>query len=361
MTTFDRHIIKRLLAGLFFFIGALIVFFIVLHYVEYSDDFADRGATLRQVFLVYYPNYIPEIVRLTSPLAIFLASVYLTGKLAQELQLVALQTSGVSIYRIMVPYVVVGVALTGFMFWFNGWVVPITNETVLEYDREYLGEGGRQTDRNDIHRQNRPGQILTVGFYSTRDSTAHRVSIQQFADGQRLISRTDAPRMEWIDSLGVWRLYDATERFFADGQLRQRRSLETTDTLLQVYPRDFARTGRDAEAMTIPAAADYVAALQRSGATNIGRPLVAYHTKFSYPLANLLLVIASVPLAATRIRGGQAVRFGIALFVAFVYLSLQKLAEPFGYAGELSPLVTAWLPHVVFAFITAFLLWRVRK
>lgn len=362
MTTFDRHIALRLVKGFAFFIGALILFFIVLHYVEYSDDFVDRGATLRQVFLVYYPNYVPEIVRLISPLALFLSSVYITGTMAQNLELVALQTSGVSLYRLMVPYLVVGVAVTGFMFWFNGWIVPTTQEVILRMDQEYIRDAARQIETSDIHRQNRPGHILSVGYYDRDDSTAHRVSLQRFAGGNRLVARTDASRMEWIDSLGVWRLTDATERIFdGSARLRLTRSNATIDTTLLVYPRDLARTGRDAEAMTIPAAAEYVSALRRSGAGSLGRPLVAYYTKFSYPLANLLLILISVPLAAVRRRGGQAVRIGLGLAVAFVYLALQKLTEPFGYSGDLSPLFAAWFPHAVFAAVALVMLWRVRK
>ncbi len=361
MTTFDRHIMKRLLAGFVFFVGALIIFFIVLHYVEYSDNFVDNGATLRQVFLIYYPSYVPEIIRLTSPLALFLSSIYLTGKLAQELQLVALQTSGVSLYRLMAPYLIVAVCVTGFMFWFNGWIVPVTNETVLHYDREYLGEGAPALDVTNIHRQNRPNQLITVGYYSADDSVAHRVSIQQFAGQRRLVSRIDAQRMAWIDSLEVWRLEDATERAFVDGVLRVQRTVASLDTTLRVYPRDFARTGTDVQAMTIPAAAEYIGALRRSGVGTLGRPLVAYYVKFAYPLANLLLILISVPLAAVRRQGGQAGRFAIGLLVAFAYLALQKLTEPFGYTGMLSPLLVAWLPHAVFAVVALAALWRVRK
>jgi len=108
MRTFEWHITARLLKGFVLFVGALIVFFIVLHWVEYSDDFLDGGATAWEVFTVFYPNYIPEIVRLTSPLALFLSCLYLTGTLAQELQLIALQTSGVSLYQLLRPYVGVG-------------------------------------------------------------------------------------------------------------------------------------------------------------------------------------------------------------------------------------------------------------
>ncbi len=351
----------RLVKGFCFFVGVLIIFFIVLHYVEYSDDFFDGGASLREVFLVYYPSYIPEIIRLTSPLAIFLACIYVTGKLAQELQLIALQTSGVSLYRLMVPYVVVGLFVTGGMFGFNGWVVPQTNETVVEYDTEYLNTGERAVDIDKIHRQNRPGMIVSVGYYDRTDKVGHRVSLQAFESPSSLASRIDAPRMTWIDSLGVWRLTDATKRTFVNGQMQSVRQIGTVDTTLQIYPRDFARTGRDVEAMTIPAAADYVDALRRSGAGDLGRPLVAFYTKFTYPFANLILVLLSLPIAAVRRRGGQAVRLAIGLLTAFTYLSLQKLTEPWGYSGDLPAHFVAWAPHAIFALIALLALWRVRK
>lgn len=360
MNTIDRHIIRRLFAGFFFFIGILIVFFIVLHYVEYIDDFMDRDATMRDVFLIYYPSYIPEIVKLTSPLAIFLSCVYLTGKLAQELQLIALQASGVSLYRLLWPYLVIGVLITGFMFWFNGWVVPHTNRTVLNFEQQYLKDSVGQTDVSDIHRQNRPGQVVSVGHYDRTAQTAIRVSLQEFDQTDRLVSRIDATRMEWIDSLQVWRLRNATLRRFSNDGLVSHRNVNLLDTTLTVYPRDFARTERDVESMTIPAAQDFVDALQRSGADNIGRALVGYHVKFAYPFANLILVLIALPLASVRRRGGQAVQLTLGLLTAFVYLALQKLTEPFGYSGELSPIVTAWMPHVVFMGVAVVMLIRAR-
>ena len=361
MTLFDRHIIRRLASGYLLMVGGLIVFFILLHYLEYVDDFMDRGATMAEIFTVYYPSYIPEIVKLTSPLALFLACVYLTGRLAQELQLTALQTGGVSLYRLLVPYLLVGLAVTGGMVYFNGWVVPRTNQTVLEFDQKYLKDAPRQLDVNDIHRQNRPGSIVSVGFFDRRGDVAHRVSLQQFDERQRLVERIDAQRMLWVDSLGVWRLPEAVVRRFSEDGRERRFEVAALDTALLVFPRDLARTERDIESMTVPVAAEYVASLRRTGAGGIGRPLVGYYTKFSYPIANLILVLIAVPLAAVRRRGGQAVQIGLGLAVAFAYLAAQKLTEPFGYSGELDPLLTAWLPHALFLAAGLWLLARARK
>lgn len=360
MNRFDRHIILRLSTGFVVLVAVLIVFFIVLHYVEYVDDFFDRGATMRQVFLVYYPSYVPEIIKLTSPLALFLACVYLTGKLAQTLQLTALQTSGVSLYRLLAPYLLVAALVTGFMFWFNGWIVPTTNRTVLEFEQQYLKDAPKVVDINDIHRQNRPGTYVTVGYFDRRSSVAHRVSIQQFSGSHELVQRIDAPTMSWIDSLSIWRIERPTMRIFgADGERRE--ELARFDTTLSILPRDLARTERDVESMTIPAASQYIDDLERSGAGGVGRTKVGYYSKFAYPIANLILILIGMPLAAVRRRGGQAVQMGLGLLVAFSYLALQKLMEPFGYTGELPPLLAAWLPHAAFLLLALVMLFKARK
>ncbi|MGM0705871.1 MAG: LptF/LptG family permease [Bacteroidota bacterium] len=361
MTRFDWHIVARVLKSFLLFVGALIVFFIVLHWVEYNDDFVDRGADMSEIFRVYYPAYIPEIVRLTSPLAIFLACIYVTGKLAQEVQLIALQTSGVSLYRLLRPYLLVGGMLTVFMFGFNGWIVPRANEVVVEYDNEYLNTQRQTVEVSEIHRQNDPLSIVSVGYYDTNEQRAHHVSLQRFDDQQRLRERFDADRMEWVDSLETWRMVGVTERTFQAEEPMQQAYHARMDTTLQVTPRDLARTARDVEAMTVTEARYYLESLQRSGAGQLGRPLVAYYNKFTYPIANLILVLIAVPLAAVRRRGGQAVRFGIGLLVALLYLAAQKLTEPFGYAETLDPWLTAWVPHVLFAIVALLLLIQARK
>ncbi len=362
VTRIDLHIIRRLLVSYLLFVGALIVFFIVLHYVEYIDDFMDRGATMGQVFLVYYPSYIPEIIRLISPLALFLACLYLTGKLAQELQLAALQTSGVSLYRLLAPYVLVGIVITGFIFWFNGWVVPDTNRIVYNFEQQYLKDAPRRINISRIHRQNQPRQIVTVGYYDAEDTTAHRISLQLFTEERRLVSRIDARQMTWLDSLQQWRVEEPViRRFTESGLIERRQKGGSTDTTLRLLPRDLARTTSDVATMDINQAADYVASLRRTGADHLGRPLMAYFSKYTYPLANLILVLIAVPLAAVRRRGGMARRFGVGLGIAFLYLAIQKLIEPFGYTGLLPPIIASWLPHAAFAVVAAVLLWRVRK
>ncbi len=361
MTTFDGHIIVRFATGILYLTLALILFFIVLHYVEYVDDFFDRGATMRDVFLVYYPNYIPEIIRLTSPLAVFLSAIYLTSRLSQKLQLAALQTSGVSLYRLMIPFLVVGIAASAIMFYFNGWVVPITNRNVVEFEQKYLKGKQVQLDLHDVHRQSQPGSVIAVGYYDRFSKVANNVSIQDFDEGRLMRSRIDADRMVWQDSSETWRLESVTVRAFEEGDWPLFEYIPSLDTTLNVLPRDFARTEREVESMTITQAEEYIEALLRSGAGNTGRTRVGYYNKFAYPFANLIVVLIAVPLASVRRRGGQAVQIGLGLFVSFLYLAAIKVIEPFGYKDTLEPAVAAWLPHALFFVLGIYLLLSARK
>ena len=347
----------------------LVVFFVVLDYVEYIDDFLDRGASMRQIFGTYYLHYIPEIVKLTSPLAVFLATIYTTARLSQSMQLAALTTAGVSLYRVLRPFALAGVLVTVAMLGFNGFVVPPSNAIVLDFQNQYYREAPDRAETNQIYRQTAPGSVLSVGFYDPGQQRAFRATLLDFTTDssgashtpEHLARRLDAKDMTWSDSLAAWTLTDAIRYTFTpDGQAR-RDSLADFDTVLTVQPRDLARTERDAERLTIPEAKAYVASLQRAGASRIGRPLVEYYGKFTYPLANLLLVLIGVPMAARRRKGGQAIQLALGLFVAFVYLALQKVIEPFGYAESVPPLIAAWLPHVVFALVAVVLIWRAPK
>lgn len=350
--------IRRLVTTYLVLIGALIAFFIVLHYVEFVDDFIDSGATTAEVFSIYYPNYVPEIVRLMSPLAIFLATLFMTGRMAQKLELSALQTSGVSLYRIVVPYALVGIALTGAMFWFNGWVVPESNRVRIRFEKQHTQSNSSVDEYNNIHRQNSPGSVITVNFFDRTTQTAHTVTMERFDEGSRLVERIDARSMQWVEEDSVWQLRSPVVRRFEANGTERIVNHARLDTALALLPRNMARTDGDVESMTISEAREYLDVLERSGVDNLGVPRVTFHGKFAYPFANLILILLAVPLAAVRRRKGQAMVLGVGLLIAFIYLALMKFLEPFGYEGILSPQATAWIPHVL--FLTASLLVLVR-
>ena len=362
MTRFDWHLLRRFAAGSALLMVLLVATFVVLDFAERVDDFLDRQATAGLI-LGYYVNYVPEIIQLTSPLALFLSAVYVTARLAQSMQLTAVHMAGVSLWRIMRPVVAAAAVFTAAMLWFNGFVVPRATAAVHAFQNEYYRDAPEAQSGSEIFRQTAPGVVLSAGFFDRREAQAYRVSLVTVGDsaGAGVASRLDAAQMTWVDSLGVWRARDVVVREFGAGGAERFRTFATLDTALAVLPRDLAQSERDADRLTLPEARQFVQSLERAGVTERGRPLVAYYNRYAYPFANLVLVLIAVPLAAVRRRGGQAAQLAIGLGVAFVYLALQKTIEPLGYVQTVAPAVAAWLPHVLFGAVAAALLVRAHR
>ena len=358
MTRFDWHVFRRFLSGTALLLVLLVATFVVLDLAERIDDFLDRGATPAQIFGEYYLYYVPDILRLTSPLALFLAAVYVTSRLAQSMQLTAVHMAGVSTWRYMRPFVLAGVVFTVGMLAFNGWAVPRANAVVHAFQNRYYRDAPERSGGSEIVRQTAPGQILTARYFDRERAQAFRVSVVALADSAGLRSRFDASQMTWDDSLATWRAVDVAVRSFGPGGAETFAYHAELDTALAVLPRDLAQSERDAERLTLPEARAYVTSLERAGVTERGRPLVAYYAKIAYPFANLILVLLAVPMAARRRRGGQAAQLALGLGVAFLYLALQKTIEPLGYVQAIPPALAAWLPHVVFGVVAGVLLLR---
>lgn len=363
VTRFDWHVLRRFVAGSALLMALLIATFVVLDFAERIDDFLDRGATTAQIFGTYYLHYIPEIVRLTSPLALFLAAIYVTARLAQSMQLTAVRMAGVSLWRYMRPFVAFASLFTVAMLGFNGYVVPRATAVVYDFQNEYYRDAPETSGGSEIVRQAAPGVILTARYFDRQQNQAFGVAVVTVEDstGPGVGARLDAQDMEWVDSLGVWRARNAVVRSFDASDRERFTTYETLDTALTVLPRDLAQSERDADRLTLPEARAFVRSLERAGVQERGRPLVSYYGKVAYPFANLVLVLLAVPLAATRRRGGQAAQLALGLGVAFVYLAFQKTIEPLGYVQTIPPVVAAWLPHALFGGAAAWLLLRARR
>ncbi|MCS7082830.1 MAG: LptF/LptG family permease [Bacteroidetes bacterium] len=356
----DRYLGRQLLAVYWFLMGAFVAVFVLLDFVEHMDDFYDRAIPWRVVLGQYYAAYLPEMIKLVSPAAVFVATLFVSSRLAQRSELIAFRAAGVSPGRMLRPYAVLGLSVVLFMEFFNGWVVPRANRTRIAFENRYFMREGRLIEASNVFRQNGPTSFLGIGYFDRQERIGYSVVLQEFdRPFGALVRRIDAARMHWVDSLRRWRFEEVYEqRFLPEGVvLHERRSWDTT---LALSPRDLARDERDVEQMTISEARSYLELLERTGASHIDRPRVDYYAKFAYPIANFVVILLGFPLASVRRRGGMALALTAGLLLSFAYMGLIKLFEPFGYEGELHPLLVVWAPHFCFALLGLGLLWRYR-
>lgn len=355
----DRYIILRLLSITLFVIVILVFIFIMIHFSENSDDYSDKGATMAEIWGDYYLNYTPEMIRLILPVAVFTACLFLTGQLSERLEITALKAAGVSLYRLIVPYLLFAFLCAATVSFLDSEVIPNSNKKKTAFETKYLRKSSDSIDSNNIFRQVSKNSILSVNYYDDTQNIAYRINITN-SDSSGVKETITANQMVWNEEEQYWKLKVVTVRDFSKTGYTET-SVTEIDTTLNIYPRDLSRSTSDIYQLTYKEAIEYIDSIERSGAGNINLPKVQFYGRLVYPLSIIIVIIVGFAVASVKRRGGKGIYLAAGLAISFLYLAFMKIAEPFGYYGTISPLLAASIAHICFFIVGVFLLISAKK
>ncbi len=346
MRKLDRYIFFRLLTISVFVTGVLICIFILIDFSENSDDFIDRGAEIAVIWNDYYLNYIPEMIRLVSPLAVFVACLILTGQMTERLEITAIKASGISLYRLAIPYIFFGLMVGSVVSYLDAYIIPSSNAERIEFEGRYMSGSGERIDRGTLYRQATDSSIISFNFFDPNTQIGYRATLVEFSNDE--ISRIIiANRINWVDSTSTWVTDRYSEKVFHETGFSVTDS-NRVELDINLYPRDLARHSSDIYQLSYPEAFQYVASIERIGAGGISLPLTQLYGRIAYPLSIFVVSLIGFAIATERRKGGKGFYIAAGLVISFIYLAFMKIIEPFGAAGTFSPAVAAFLPHLVF-------------
>ncbi len=340
---------------------AFILIFILVDLMENLDDFIDRNVSL-SIILKYYLYFSPEIIKLTLPVAVLLSCLFTTGRMSNLNELTAIKVAGVSLYRFMMPFLIISLLLSLISVYFNGWVVPRTNKKKLNLERVHMRKHLETWGKYNIYIQDSYTRLLSIGYFDDELNIGHRIDIQDFDpnDLTKIIARYTAPAMKWDSLRDNWLLINCIYRKFEQSG----ESIEIVDTLnigkLNFKPIDIKRKQMKPDEMNIDEMREFINDQIRSG-NDPSRWLTDYYSKFAFPFSNFIVVLFGVALASQKRRAGLAMEFGISLLIAFLYFICMKIGASLGYARILHPFVSAWLANFVFLIGGIFVILKVRK
>jgi lipopolysaccharide export system permease protein len=284
-----------------------------------------------------------------------LATLFTAGRLANLNEIIAIKNAGVSLLRFMMPFLLLGIIVTGISIYFNNWVVPGANKHKFFIERNYLGKSLPTTGLNRLYFQDTKNCIILIDQFKDVELTAINVSIQVYNPDTltQLRTRIDCQQMKWEN--GNWILLKVTERNFTNGT-EVLRFMEKTDGSnipgigrLNLKPEQIIKKQLKPDELDYGEISDFIDT-QAKGGQNIDRLLVDFYSKFSFPFSNLIVVIFGLSISTgTRKRKGLALQFAISIMVSFIYLGFVKISQTFGYNGEMNPVLTAWMANIVFA------------
>jgi len=347
MTLLDRYIGKQFLVTFSFAILSFISLFIVLDLVENIDRFLEYGVTITMV-AGYYGNSIPEIILLTSPVAVLLSSLYITGRLAAQSELSAIFAAGVSLRRFLYPFAAIAACISCINLVNTGWILPLSSAEKSDFLEHHLGKNSEQANEDtNIHILESSNRIITINDFDQETTISKGVTIETFS-GSAITERIDAEEMFFDSKQKRWVLEHATTRtFLPDTTLYQ--TSEVNDTMqLSLTPESLREYNLRPEEMNIVQHYTYIRDKRHAGFPGLDDAIIALHSRITIPLASLIIIFIGVPLSTRKKRSGLALEAGISIFIGFLYLGLQKTLSSIGDSGALNPVLAAWIPNIIF-------------
>lgn len=367
----DRYMLKSFLKATLISIFVFLLIYLIIDVIEHLDDYIDNDAPFGTV-IRYYIYYFPLIIVQVTPVAVLLGSMFTVGLMARRNELLAISSSGISLYRVARPLLLGALLISVAIFFFSDRIVPEANRRKMQirygeieknpsYGKEnvqgllYLGEQGR---------------IFKLGNYHPATNTAKRVEIFTIIDN-RLSKKLDCKMMQWQDT--IWVATDGVVRQFSSDDDDVGAEIVTEfDTLyltdISEPPERFEHSeviskassrnlGFDQSVAELARTIDF----RRKAAVETTHEEVFYHIKFSLPLASLIIVLLAVPLASDKRRGSVAIGFAFSAGISFCYILLFEVGQRLGAEGTIPPVVAAWGVNALFFIAGILLMWKARK
>ncbi len=348
MKKIDRYIIRQFVSVILFATLVFAVIFILVDLMEHLDDFLDNGMSI-PLIAEYYLVFTPEILKLITPVAVLLACLFTTGRMSNNNEIIIIKGSGVDIYRILLPFLVVSAVICGLMIYFNQWIVPKANHEKFRLEKVYLQQHNEGWWKYNIFMLDSRDRIVTIGYFDDVTNIASKVSVQEFADTNRtyLVQRFDAQTMIYDTASSTWILRNVIARDFAGSKEYFHSYPSLPLKRITFKPLDLQQKALNPNDMDYTQLSRFIK-LQENSGNDVNRYKVDYYSKVSFPFAAVVVIFFGVPLSARKKRSGLALEFGISILLSFVYILLIKISQVLGYDGIFSPLLTAWLANIIF-------------
>lgn len=359
MRILDKYILKELFGPFFFgvasfasiFIGSSTLFRIAQYVTKY-------GASILTVTQMFFYS-LPEIIVLTFPMSMLLASLMAFGRLSSSSEITAMKSGGLSFFRLSAPVFIAALCVSLFSVAFAELVVPRSNEAynkLLYYDVQKNSKPKSQ--EHIVLKDVSKGQLERLTYarrFDEATSTMYGITIQEFENDQ-LVRVENADRALWQND--QWTMYSGViHDLSTDGKVQ--RSMQFREQIMPVdkTPKNITRSQKKAEEMTIKELKQHIKALQREYVkTSVYE--VEMHHRVSVPMACFIFAMIGAPLGLQPHRSSSSIGLGISIIIIFIYYIVLTICSALGEGGAIPAAAAAWFPNLVGI---AAGLWLIRK
>jgi len=360
----DEYIVREFVIMFLMVLAGFVLLMIVFTFFDLVGDILRNHIPLATVG-DYLINLTPSMLYQIAPLAVLIAALVTFGVLNRNSEIIAIKATGISLYRLVIPIVVIAVCLAISLFLFDQYYLPLANRR-QEALRNVIKGRPPQTylhpEQKWIFGPSHPGQASRIFYYEFFDPDAKEFANLSIFELDpytfQLTRRIFAKRAVWDSDTRDWLFQNGWVRDVEGANVTSYRTfLETSFPEIHVTPDYFKKEYLQSQEMNFGQLDRYIRDLRQSG-FDTKRLSVALWHKLAYPLLAVVMAVLAIPFALSMGRRGSLTGVAVAIAVALAYWVVDGLFGAMGYVNYLPAAMAAWSSDVLFALVGGYLLLR---
>ena len=358
MKIIDWYILKRYLATFTVMLVLFIPIGIIIDVSEKINRILANNVPLSAV-MRYYLDFTIYFANMLFPIFLFISIIWFTSKLANNTEIVAILSSGISFGRFLRPYIVGATFVSIFALVMSVFIVPRASAGYNDFRYKYLKKNDEVRESQDVYRQINDKEFIYVSSFNYLTKTGYNFTLEEF-DGNKLVSKMSASRITYNPEEENYTLSSYFKRVVGeeDDVIEQ---ADTKDLELDFDIDDLTPVIYAAETMSLRDLNRFIEKEQMRGSSNINTYLVVKYKKYSVPVSAFILTIIAVSVSSMKRRGGMGVNLAIGIALAFTYVFFDKIFGTLAEASSIPPLFAVWFPNVSFGILAIFLLRNAKR
>jgi len=353
----DRYIVKEVISFVALAVAALTIMLIMQTLFELMDMLINKKVAWPYIVkLLAYR--LPAFLVVTFPISLLASSELAIGRLSTDGEITAMRAGGISLRRIMIPFLVAALAISILAFIINDYIVPEANHISQNIIREIVLKKGPPNIRRNVFFRDAENRYFYINRLDEKNMIMQDIIVYE-------MTREKFPRMitaksgKWV--VDTWKLENGTiYNYDENGKITYEMSFVNLDIIVKEDLQKFFKNQRTPQEMSSKELRQQIDILQQAGADTKNFE-VDLHMKYSIPFTGLIFVLLGVPLGLRVKRGSKATGVIISIVLVLIYYILLSTTRSLGRGGMLVPILAAWAPNIFFGILGMFIMFGAEK
>ena len=362
-----RYLVAQLIVPFFLCLTGFVFLWIIFDVFDNGSDFIEAKASF-SLILKFYWVQLPSMLSVGLPLTVLLATLYCLVNLSRRNEFVAMQASGLSLWQIGFPFLLLGLLSSiglAFLHWEAGPAAIKRREAILEdLDARYgeaknVRKDGEVFQKSVIYRNANKARVWFIEKAEVRAARLHEVEILQLDEQKKDVWKYYVGTMTW-DETG-WQMERVLQIFYnEDGSVKDRKFFsQHRDSNLKESFAQITSLMKNSEALSVPELKAYLEQNLISSDKRTAPYATLLYYRRGIGISCLAIVLLALTFALTSSKRNLFIGFTQTLLGYFGFLILIHFFIALGKGDRIPAVIAGYLPNLLFLSVSFLLFyWR---